>query len=68
MKSKLEKYNEAVANRFKYMTAEKKLNLSLKLYFDARDLKKTTMKQLHPELTEEEIEKRIKEIFFYART
>ena len=68
MKTELEKYNEAVANRFKNMSAEKKLNLSLKLYFDARELKKATMKQLHPELTEEEIEKRVKEIFFYART
>ena len=68
MKTELEKYNEAVNNRFKNMTAEQKLNLSLKLYFDARELKKAAMKHFHPELTEEEIEKRVKEIFFYART
>ncbi len=68
MKIELEKYKEAVANRFKNMTAEQKLKLSLKLYFDARELKKATLKQLHPELTEEEIEKRVKEIFFYAKS
>ncbi len=68
MKTETEKYNEVAANRFKNMSAEKKLNLSLKLYSDARELKKAAMKKFQPELTDEEIEQRVKEIFFYART
>ena len=61
-------YKQIAANRFKNMTASQKLNLSLRLYTSALELKKASMKQLHPELTQKEIEKRVKEIFFYART
>ncbi len=68
MKSELEKYNEVILNRFKGMTAGQKLNLSLNLYLSARELKKTALHQLHPGLTKIEIEERVKEIFFYART
>ena len=68
MKSELEKYNEVILNRFKDMTASQKLNLSLRLYLSACELKKTALHQLQPELTKIEIEERVKEIFFYART
>ena len=63
-----ENYKQIAANRFKNMTASQKLNLSLRLYASALELKKASMKQLHPELTQKEIEKKVKEIFFYART
>ena len=68
MQSESEKYKEAVENRFKNMSASQKLNLSLKLYFTAKELKKAALHQLHPELTEIEIEEKVKKIFFYART
>ncbi len=50
------------------MSPEKKLEISLRLYYSARDLKKAALKKDHPELTEEEIEKKVKEIFLYARS
>jgi precorrin-3B methylase len=68
MKSDLKKNKEAITNRFKNMTASQKLNLSLSLYNSARELRKSAIKQLHQELTNAEIENKIKEIFFYART
>jgi len=68
MKSELEKYNEVIANRFKNMTAAQKLNLSLRLYSSARELKKAALEQLHPELTKKQIEEKVREIFLYARS
>ncbi len=61
-----ENYKQIVENRFKNMTASQKLILSLRLYDSAFELKKASMKQLHPEMTREEVVKRVKEIFFYA--
>lgn len=40
MQKEMETLNKAVADRFKNMTASKKLNLSLNLYSSARELKK----------------------------
>lgn len=59
---------EIVQNRFKSMTAEEKLNLSLRLYYSARELKKAAIHHIHPEMTEEEVENKVREIFLYART
>ncbi len=50
------------------MTPEKKLNLSLQLYYSARALKRAALKKHHPELSKDEIEKILKEIFLYARS
>ena len=50
------------------MTAGQKLNLSLRLYSSARELKAAALHKLHPELTKIEIEEKVKEIFLYART
>ena len=47
---------------------EKKLLLSLNLYHSAVKLKKASLRKLHPELTEKEIQKKVKEIFLYARS
>ena len=63
-----ENYKQIAENRFKNMTASQKLILSLRLYNSAFELKKAAMKQLHPEMTREEVIKRVKDIFFYART
>jgi hypothetical protein len=57
-----------VEDRFKNMTAEEKLNLSLRLYHSAWELKKAALAHFNPGITEEELEKKVKEIFFYARS
>jgi hypothetical protein len=66
MKSESEKDKEIVANRFKDMTAGQKLNLSLMLYYSARKLKKAAIEQLYPELTQKQVEDKVRESFLYA--
>lgn len=55
-------------NITKYLTPEDKLLLSLNLYYAAKELKRASLKKFHPELSENEIAKRLKEIFLYARS
>jgi len=50
------------------MSPEKKLELSLRLYYSAKELRRVVLKKDHPDLSHEEIEKILKEIFFYARS
>ena len=52
----------------KDFTPEKKLLLSLNLYHSAVKLKKASLRKFHPELSEKEIQKKVKEIFLYARS
>ena len=42
---------------------DKKLLLSLNLYHSAVKLKKASLRKFHPELSEKEIQKKVKEIF-----
>ncbi|KAF0151151.1 MAG: hypothetical protein FD143_2186 [Ignavibacteria bacterium] len=49
------------------LTAEQRLIESLRLYFLARELKKAALKTLEPNMSEEEIEKKVKEIFSNAK-
>jgi hypothetical protein len=67
---KLEKkiQDDAIHFRFKNMSPERKLELSLHLYYSARELKKASVKNNYPDWTEEMIEKEVKRIFMYART
>ncbi len=67
MKSR-DETDKIIENRFRKMTAGQKLNLSLLLYSSARELKKSAIKQFHPELSNSDIEERVREIFLYART
>lgn len=55
-------------NRFTHMTGEEKLQLSIDLYWSARELKKAALREQYPELTDEELEKKLIKIFMYART
>jgi len=55
-------------HHLKDFTAEKKLLLALNLYHSAKELKKASLKKLHPEMTEKEIQKKVKDIFLYARS
>lgn len=50
------------------MAPEKKLELSQKLYYSARDLKKAALAQFHPEWNVQKIENEVRNCFIYART
>lgn len=55
-------------DRFKKFTPEKKLELALRLYYDAKELKAGALRKFHPELSEKEIKEKVNKIFLYART
>lgn len=50
------------------MTPEEKLNIALRLYESARLLKSAGLRALHPDWDEEQITKKVREIFLYAGT
>ncbi len=52
--------------RFKSMTAEKKLRLSLNLYYAARELKRAWLKLRHPEWDSATLDKELTKIFKHA--
>ena len=52
----------------KYLTPEKKMLLSLNLYYAAKELKTESLKKFHPELSENEIKEKLKKIFLHARS
>ena len=53
---------------FKSMTPEEKLKVALRLIYSSRELKAAGLRVNHPNWTEEEIRKKVREIFLYART
>jgi len=53
---------------FAKMTAEKKLELSMQLYWSARRLKAAHLRGLHPDWSEEKVQEEVRRIFLYART
>jgi len=53
---------------YQSMTPEQKLEVSLRLYYSARELKAAGLRKHFPDLKEEEIQRRVKEAFLYART
>ena len=50
------------------MTVEEKLLVANRLFFSARALKKAALQSFHPELSEVEIDRMVKEAFLYARS
>jgi hypothetical protein len=54
--------------RLKKFTPERKLLLSLRLYYSAFELKSASLKKFHPELSDREIRDRVKHIFAHARS
>ncbi len=52
----------------KQLSPEQKLKASQQLYFSARSLKIASFKKKYPNLSKKEIEKKVTEIFLYART
>jgi len=53
---------------FQSMTPEEKLKVALRLMYSSRELKAAGLRVNHPNWTEEEIRKKVREIFLYART
>ena len=53
---------------FREMPPERKLEIAMMLYWSARELKAAALRARHPELTEKEIQLKVKEAFLYART
>ena len=53
---------------FRNMTPQQKLHLMLELYHMARGLKAAGLRKQHPAWTEEEIQRKVREIFLYARS
>jgi hypothetical protein len=50
------------------MTPEEKLKIALRLYYSAKQLKAAALHHEYPNLTKKEIQKKVREIFLYART
>jgi hypothetical protein len=53
---------------FRSMTGEQRLRLAEQLYWSARKLKAAALRSLHPEWSEEEVQREIRRIFLHART
>lgn len=49
-------------------TPEEKLLLAESLYFSAKALKKAALKSFYPELTDKEIEKKVRDWMMYGKT
>lgn len=52
----------------KKMTPDRKVKISMGLYWSARRLKEAVIRQQHPDWSPERIEQAVKEAFFYARS
>ncbi|HAO21433.1 MAG TPA: hypothetical protein DCQ37_13770 [Desulfobacteraceae bacterium] len=53
---------------FQAMTPGQKLQLLSDLYNSAQKLKAAGLRKQHPDWSEEQIQKKVREIFLYART
>jgi hypothetical protein len=52
----------------KSMKPGEKIRLALRLYYSARKLKFFGIKDLHPDWSDEEVLRKVREVFLYART
>lgn len=53
---------------FRNMSAERKLELTMQLYNDARLLKAAAFRKQHPDWTERQIDAAVREVFLHARS
>ena len=60
--------NDIQREIFRKMTAEQKLELSMRLYWSARQLKASCLRRQHPDWTEEQLQQKVTEIFRNARS
>jgi len=53
---------------FRSMTPEQKLQIAMRIYDSVKELKAAGLRAQNPDWTEEMIQKKLREIFMYART
>lgn len=53
---------------YQAMTPDQKINIALRRYYSAWELKASGLRMHFPDLKEDEINKRVREIFLYAGT
>lgn len=51
---------------YRKMTPGEKLALAAQMWWDAKKLKAAALRTAHPDWSEEQIQKKVKEIFLYA--
>ena len=59
--------NDIQISILRAMSPEKKLNLAMRLYHSARELKAAWIRQQHREWSEEEVQSAVREAFINAR-
>lgn len=52
---------------FRAMTPEQRLATAARLYWSAREIKAAALRTRHPEWTEEQVQRAVREAFLYAR-
>lgn len=53
---------------FQLMKPDQKIQVALRIYHSARELKAAGLRIKHPDMTEDQIQNKVREIFLYART
>lgn len=51
---------------FRAMSPARKLDLAARFHLEARQLKTAGLRMLHPDWSEEEIRRKVRELFLYA--
>jgi hypothetical protein len=59
---------ESDDDRFRDRTPAEKLRLAERLYWSARAVKRAMLKKRHPQATDEELDRRVRDAFLHART
>ena len=59
--------DEVQRRRYATMTPAEKLQVAVRLYWSARQLKEAHIRALHPDLDDREIRRRVNEAFLFAR-
>ena len=55
-------------NRFKNFSPQKKLDLSMQLYYSAKELKRVALKEFHPDWNDSKLAEELRKVFLNART
>jgi hypothetical protein len=53
---------------YKKMTAEQKIRIATGLYYTARKIKRAALERQYPDISDVEIDKKLRDIFLHART
>jgi len=53
---------------FSSMTPEQRLQVALRLYYSAKELKSAALRAQHPDWSDADIQQQVREIFLYAGT